>query len=100
MKETAPALLLELSTFLIGRGFLSCRRVSSWHFVKLELMIIPSALLSNSARLLISLPECFPTRDTRSVIKGLLIFHIVSLGTGSELMVSNNFTFWTSKWGA
>ena len=100
MEETAPALLLEPSTFLTGRGFLSCHRVSSWRFAKLELMIIPSVPLSNSVRALISLPECFPTRDTQSIIEGLLIFRIVPLGTGSELTVSNNFTFWTSKWGA
>src|SRR6267154_5885083 len=100
VEETALALLLEPSTFWTGRGFLSCCRVSLWHFAKLELIIIPSAPLFNSVHALISLPECFPTRDTQSVIEGLLIFRIVPLGTGSELMVSNNFTFWTSKWGA
>jgi len=57
---------------------------------KLWPMIIPSAQLSKSAQALISLPECFPTRDTWRVIEGLLIFQIVPLGTGSELTVSNN----------
>ena len=64
---------------------------------KLELIIIPSVPLSTSAHALISLPECFPMRDTWSVREGLLIFLIVSLGTGSESMVSNNTRLWTSN---
>jgi len=100
VEETAPALLLEPSTFLMGRGCLSCCRVSLWRFAKLELMIIPSVPLSNSMCALISLPECFPTRDTRSITEGVLIFCIVPLGIGSESTVSNNVTFRTSKWGA
>jgi hypothetical protein len=63
-------------------------------------MIIPSAPLSTSARALISLPVCFPMRDTRSVIEGLLIFLIVPLGTGSEFTVSNSTTWRISNWGA
>ena len=52
-------------------------------------MMIPSAPLSSRARALISRPDFFPTRDTLSVIEGEHIFRIVSLGTGSESMVSS-----------
>jgi hypothetical protein len=100
VERTAPDLLLDPSTFHTGSGVLSCRKVRPCFVAKLELIIIPSALLSMSARTLISLPECFPTRDTRSVIKGLLIFLIVPLGTGSESMVSNKVTLRISNWGS
>jgi hypothetical protein len=63
------------------------------------LMIIPSAPLSTSARALISLPKCFPMRDTQSMREGLLIFLIVPLGTGLESMVSNNTRLRTSNLG-
>jgi hypothetical protein len=58
-------------------------------------MMIPSAPLSSRARALISRFDFFPTRVTLSVIEGDHIFRIVSLGTGSESMVSskeNRFT--------
>jgi hypothetical protein len=100
VERTAPDLLLDPSTFRTGSGVLSCHRVRPCFVAKLELMIIPSAPLSTSARALISLPECFPTRDTRSVIEGLLIFLIVPLGTGSEFTVSNKVTLWISNWGS
>jgi hypothetical protein len=80
-----------------GSGVLSCQSMSLCLLAKLELMIIPSAPLSTSARALISLPECFPMRDTQSVREGLLIFLIVPLGTGLESTVSNNTRLWTSS---
>jgi hypothetical protein len=95
--RTAPALFMDLSTLRTGKGVLSCRSVSLCLLVKLELMIIPSAPLSTSARALISLPECFPIRDTQSMREGLLIFLIVPLGTGSESTVSNNTRLQTSN---
>ena len=55
-------------------------------------MIIPSTPLSISACVLISLPKCFSTRDTLSMIDGLLIFCIVPRGIGSESIVSSNTT--------
>ena len=64
---------------------------------KLELMIIPSVPLSTSARALISLPECFPIRDTWSVREGLLIFLIVPLDTGLESTASNSTRLQTSN---
>jgi hypothetical protein len=100
VERTAPDLLLDPSTFRTGSGVLSCRNVRPCFLAKLELMIIPSAPLSTSARALISLPECFPMRDTRSVIEGLLIFLIVPLGTGSESTVSNKVTLRISNWGS
>jgi hypothetical protein len=71
--------------------------VSLCLLAKLELIIIPSAPLSTSAHALISLPECFPMRDTWSVREGLLIFLIVPLGTGSESTVFNSTRLWTSN---
>jgi hypothetical protein len=100
VERTAPDLLLDLSTFRTGSGVLSCRKVRPCFVAKLELMIIPSAPLSTRVRALISLPECFPIRDTRSVIEGLLIFLIVPLGTGSESTVSNKVTLRISNWGS
>jgi hypothetical protein len=100
VERTAPDLLLDPSTFRTGRGVLSRRKVRPFFVAKLELIIIPSAPLSTSAHALISLPECFPTRDTRSVIEGLLIFLIVPLGTGSEFTVSNKVTLQISNWGS
>ena len=52
-------------------------------------MMIPSAPLSRSALALISRPDLRPTRVTLSVIEGNHLFRIVSLGTGSESMVSS-----------
>ena len=100
MDSTAPDLLLDPSTFRTGSGFFSCLSVRACFLAKSWFMIIPSAPLSTSARALISLPECFPMRDTRSVIEGLLIFLIVPLGTGSEFTVSNNTTWRISNWGS
>jgi hypothetical protein len=98
--STAPDLLLDPSTFRTGSGFLSFLSMRLFFLAKLLFMIISSALLSTSACALISLPECFPMRDTRSVIEGLLIFLIVPLGTGSEFTVSNNTVRRISNWGA
>jgi hypothetical protein len=95
--RTAPALFMDPSTLRTGNGVLSCQSMSLCLLAKLELMIIPSAPLSTSACALISLPECFPMRDTRSMREGLLIFLMVPLGTGSESTVSNNTRLWTSN---
>jgi hypothetical protein len=95
--RTAPALFEDPSMLRTGSGVLSCQSVSLCLLAKLELMIIPSAPLSTSACALISLPECFPMRDTRSVREGLLIFLIVPLGTGSVSMVSNSTRLQTSN---
>ena len=48
----------------------------------------PSAPLSNSARVLISLPLTLPTSLTLIAIKGDLIFQTTSGGTGSESSIS------------
>jgi hypothetical protein len=87
--STAPDLLLDPSTFRTGSGFFSSLSVRLFFLAKSLFMIIPSAPLSTSTRAL-SLPKCFPMRDTWSVIEGLLIFLIVPLGTGSEFTVSNS----------
>jgi hypothetical protein len=100
VERTAPDLLLDPSMFHTGSGVLSCRKVRPCFMAKLEFIIMPSVPLSMSAHALISLPECFPTRDTRSVIEGLLIFLIVPLGTGSESTVSNKVTLQISNWGS
>jgi hypothetical protein len=97
--STAPDLLLDPSTFRTGSGFFSSLSMRLFFLAKSLFMIIPSALLSTSARALIFLPECFPMRDTWSVIEGLLIFLIVPRGTGSEFTVSNNTVRWISNWG-
>ena len=89
---TAPALLFDPSTFRTGRCSLSVRSVNLCRVANSWPMIIPSAPLSTSVHMLISLPECFPIRDTLSVMDGLLIFHIVPHGIGSESTVSNNTT--------
>jgi len=89
---TAPALLLDPSTFRTGRCSLSIRSVNLCRIANSWPMIIPSVPLSTSARALISLPECFPMRDTLSVIDGLLTFRIVPHGIGSESTVSSNTT--------
>jgi hypothetical protein len=96
--STAPDLLLDLSTFRTGSGFFSSLSVRLFFLAKSLFMIIPSVPLSTSAHALISLLECFPMRDTRSVIEGLLIFLIVPLGTGSEFTVSNNTVQRISNW--
>jgi hypothetical protein len=88
---------MDPSTLQTGKGVLSCRSMSLCLLAKLELMIIPSAPLSMSVCALISLPKCFPMRDTQSVREGLLIFLIVPLGTGSESMVSNSTRLRTSN---
>jgi hypothetical protein len=49
-----PALLEELSTFLMGRGCFRVRRVKAYHLAKAVLMIIPSAPPSSRADALIS----------------------------------------------
>ena len=95
--RTAPALFVDLSILWTGSGVLSCQSVSLCLLAKLELIIIPSVPLSISVHALISLPECFPMRDTRSMREGLLIFLIVPLGTGSESTVSNNTRLQTSN---
>ena len=100
VNNTAPDLLLDPSTFRTGSGFFRFLSVRLFFVAKSWFMIIPSAPLSTSARALISLPESFPMRDTRSVIEGLLIFLIVPLGTGSEFTVSNSTTWRISNWGA
>jgi hypothetical protein len=97
--NTAPDLLLDLSTFCTGSGFFSFLSVRLFFLAKSLFMIIPSAPLSTSVRALISLPECLPMRDTQSVIEGLLIFLIVPLGTGSKFMVSSNTVRRISNWG-
>jgi hypothetical protein len=97
--STAPDLLLDPSMFCTGSGFFSSLSVRLFFLAKSLFMIIPSAPLSTSMRALISLPECFPMRDTRSMIEGLLIFLTVPLGTGSEFMVSNNTVRRISNWG-
>ena len=53
-------------------------------------MIISSALLLRRAEALIVLWDHWPTRKTLSVTEGDLIFLIVPLGIGSELMVSRS----------
>ena len=97
MNRIAPALFMDPSTLWTSKGVLSCQSVSLCLLAKLKLMIIPSVPLSTSAHILISLPECFPMRDTWSVREGLLIFLIVSLGTGLESMVSSNIRLRTSN---
>jgi hypothetical protein len=77
--RTAPALFVDPSTLQTGSGVLSCRSMSLCLLAKLELMIIPSAPLSTSVCALISLPECFPMRDTWSVREGLLMSPVGTL---------------------
>ena len=60
-------------------------------------MIIPSAPLLRRAEALIVLWDCWPTRETLSMMEGDLIFLIVPLGTGSESMVSRRDKHWRSS---
>ena len=57
-------------------------------------MIIPSAPLSRRAEALIVLWDRWPIRETLSMTEGDLMFFIVSLGTGSELIVSRRDKHW------
>jgi hypothetical protein len=86
----ASALFVDPSMLWTDKGVLSYQSVSLCLLAKLKLMIIPSAPLLTSAHALISLPKCFPMRDTQSVREELLIFLIVPLGIGLESTVSNN----------